>query len=168
MTANACTGEEGLNGVGVFNRGTGSFAGPASGSWVGPPLGLLRPCMVGRSLQQPPLVKRDAEFPFPPHELWDSPLLWLTLVYRASWDISDSRVSGLQSSSFSGRATPWNTSSSEKERYHFTSSLNSFMLLASRCGSPPVGGLTSSTQCWRVLAYATAFSQGISLISLHA
>ena len=40
MTANACTGEEGLDGVEVFNRGTGGFAGPTRGSWVGPPLGL--------------------------------------------------------------------------------------------------------------------------------
>ena len=40
MTANACTGEEGLDRVGVFDGGTGGFAGPAQGSWVGPPLGL--------------------------------------------------------------------------------------------------------------------------------
>ena len=39
-TANACTGEEGLDGVGVFDRGIGGFAGPAWGSWAGPPLGL--------------------------------------------------------------------------------------------------------------------------------
>ena len=32
MTANACTGEEGLDGVGVSNRGAGGFAGPAWGS----------------------------------------------------------------------------------------------------------------------------------------
>ena len=40
MTANACIGKEGLDGVGVFDRGTGCFAGPAQGSWVGPPLDL--------------------------------------------------------------------------------------------------------------------------------
>ena len=32
MTANACTGEEGLDGVGVSNRGAGGFAGQAWGS----------------------------------------------------------------------------------------------------------------------------------------
>ena len=32
MTANACTGKEGLDGVGVSNRGAGGFAGPAQGS----------------------------------------------------------------------------------------------------------------------------------------
>ena len=32
MTANVCTGEEGLDGVGVSDRGAGSFAGPAQGS----------------------------------------------------------------------------------------------------------------------------------------
>ena len=32
MTANACTGEDGLDGVGVSNRGAGGFAGPAQGS----------------------------------------------------------------------------------------------------------------------------------------
>ena len=31
-TANACTGEEGLDGVGVSDRGAGGFAGPAQGS----------------------------------------------------------------------------------------------------------------------------------------
>ena len=32
MTANACTGKEGLDGVGVSNRGAGGFVGPACGS----------------------------------------------------------------------------------------------------------------------------------------
>ena len=32
MTANACTGREGLDRVGVSNRGAGGFAGPAWGS----------------------------------------------------------------------------------------------------------------------------------------
>ena len=31
-TANACTGEEGLDGVGVSDREAGGFAGPAQGS----------------------------------------------------------------------------------------------------------------------------------------
>ena len=43
-----------------------------------------RPCMMGRSPQQPPLVKRDAEFfPTPKTLGFSSPCL--TLVYRASW-----------------------------------------------------------------------------------
>ena len=77
-------------------------------------------------------------------------------------------VCGLSSSSLSGRATPLKTSSSVKERYHFTSSPSSNMLFASSCGSPPAGGLFYSAQCWRVLAYATTFSLGTSLMSLHA
>ena len=39
---------------------------------------------------------------------------------------------------------------------------------ASMRGLPPAGRSISSTQCWSALAYATAFSQGISLMSLHA
>ena len=46
--------------------------------------------------------------------------------------------------SFSGRVTPQNISLSEKDRYHFTSSLNSFMPLARRHGPPPAGRLFSS------------------------
>ena len=72
------------------------------------------------------------------------------------------------SSSFLGRATPQKTSSSVKERYHFTSSLSSNMLSTNNRGSPPAGGLFCSAQCWRALAYATLFSLGISLMSLQA
>ena len=78
------------------------------------------------------------------------------------------RVCRLSSSSFSGRATLQKTSSSVKERYHFTSSLSSNMLFANNHGSPPAGRLFCSTQCWRALAYATTFSLGISLMSLQA
>ena len=39
-TANACTGEEGLDGVGVFNREAGAFTGTVQGSWIGPTFGL--------------------------------------------------------------------------------------------------------------------------------
>ena len=77
------------------------------------------------------------------------------------------RVFGLSSSSFLGRATPQKTSSSVKERYHFTSSLSSNTLSTNNHGPPPAGRLFSSAQCWRALAYATTFSLGISLISLH-
>ena len=77
-------------------------------------------------------------------------------------------VCRLSSSSFLGRATPQKTSSSVKERYHFTSSLSSKMLLTNKHGSPPAGRLFCSAQCWRALAYATTFSLGISLMSLHA
>ena len=77
------------------------------------------------------------------------------------------RVCGLSSSSL-GRATPQKTSSSVKERYHFTSFLSSKMLFANKHGSPPAGRLFCSAQCWRALAYATTFSLGISLMSLHA
>ena len=67
-----------------------------------------------------------------------------------------------------GEPPPQKTSSSVKERYHFTSSLSSNMLFTNKHGSPPAGRLFCSTQCWRALAYATTFSLGISLISLHA
>ena len=42
------------------------------------------------------------------------------------------------------------------------------MLIANNQGSPPAGGLYSSAQYWRALAYTTTFSQGISLMSLQA
>ena len=54
------------------------------------------------------------------------------------------------------------------DRYHFTSSLNSSTLFTNKHGSPPAGRLFCSLQCWRALAYATTFSHGISLMSLHA
>ena len=87
---------------------------------------------------------------------------------RGTLGVLVGRVLGLSSSSSLGRTTPWKTSSSVKERYHFTSSLSSITLSANNWGSPPAGRLFSSTQCWRALAYTTTFSQGISLISLHA
>ena len=40
MTANAHTGEEGLDGVRVSGRGAGGFDGLAQGNWIGPPLGI--------------------------------------------------------------------------------------------------------------------------------
>ena len=42
------------------------------------------------------------------------------------------------------------------------------MLFTNYHGSPPAGRLHCSAQCWRALAYATTFSQGISLMSLQA
>ena len=61
MTANACTGKEGLDGVGVFDGGLEALLVQPGGAGL---VLLLasRPCMVGRSPQQPPLVERDAEF----------------------------------------------------------------------------------------------------------
>ena len=61
MTADACTGKEGLDVVGVFDRGTEALLVKPGGAWLVLLLA-LRPCMMGRSLQWPPLVKRDAEF----------------------------------------------------------------------------------------------------------
>ena len=83
MTANACTGKEGLDGVGVSDRGAGGFAGLAWGA----ELVLLlasRPWMVGRSPQQPPLVRRDAGF-FPTPRTLDFSSLQLALVHRVPW-----------------------------------------------------------------------------------
>ena len=77
-------------------------------------------------------------------------------------------VCRLSSSSSSGRGTLLNTSSSVKERYHLTSSLNSKMLLTNKWGSLLAGGLFCSAQYWRALVYATTFSLGISQMSLHA
>ena len=71
----------------------------------------------------------------------------------------------LFSSSASGMATPWKTSSSLKVRYHFTSSLSSNTLFTNKQGSPPVGRSFCSAQYWRALAYATTFSLGTSLMS---
>ena len=44
----------------------------------------LRSWMVGRSPQQPPLVRRDAEF-FPTPRTLDISSPWLALVHRVSW-----------------------------------------------------------------------------------
>ena len=166
MTANACTGEEGLDGVGVFDRGPGGFAGPAQGSWVDPPLGLK--ALHGGEISPAATTGQEGCRIFSHPKNFGLLLSVSDSGTQGVLEMSVGRVSRLWSSSFSGRATPWNTSSSEKERYYFTSSLNSFMLSASRHGPPPAGRLISSTQCWRALAYATAFSWGISLISLHA
>ena len=83
VTANAHTGKEGLDGVGVSGWGAGGFDGPAKGNQIGPPLA-LGPSMGGRSTQQPPWVMRDAgSFPIPGTLDLSSP--WLALVYRVSW-----------------------------------------------------------------------------------
>ena len=166
MTANACTGEKGLDGVGVFNRGTGGFAGPARGRWVGPPLGLE--ALHGGEISSAATTGQEGCRIFSHPKNLGLLLSMANSGVQGILGMSVGRVSRLWSPSFSGRATPWSTSSSEKEGYHFTSSLNSFMLLASQCGPPPAGGLISSAQCWRALAYATTFSWRISLISLHA
>ena len=116
------------------------------------PLLASRSWMFGGSPWQPSLVGMDVEL-FPIPETVGLSFPWLTLVHQVHWQKG---------------STPRNTSSSEKERNHFSSSLNSFTPSASKCGPPPAGGLISSAQCWRALAYATTFSQGISQISLHA
>ena len=64
-----------------------------------------------------------------------------------------------------GEGHPPKTSSSVKDRYHFTSSLSFNMLFANKSCSPPAGGLFCSDECWRALAYATTFSLGTSLMS---
>ena len=130
------------------------------------PLLALMPWMVGGSPQWPPLVGMDVELsPIP--KTWAFSFQVDSGMQGALGTLVG-RVFGLSSSSFLGRATPLNTSSSEKERYHFTSSLSSITISANKNGPPPAGRLFSSAQCWRALAYATTFSQGISLISLHA
>ena len=88
-------------------------------------------------------------------------LLALVQEYLVPWPHFDAR--GLRTILLLlllGGATPLKTSSSVKEWYHFTSSLSSKMLLASKHGSPPAGRLFCSAQCWRALTYATTFSWG--------
>ena len=83
MTSNACTGEEGLDWVEVFDGEAGGFTCTV---W-GVELALLlasRPWMVGGPPQQPPLVGIDAElFPTPKNLGFSSP--WLILVHWVPW-----------------------------------------------------------------------------------
>ena len=102
---------------------------------------------------------------YPSHELWGS-FLGLQFQHRGClWNVSREEVVELFTSSASGMATPWKTSSSLKVRYHFTSSLSSNTLFANKQGSPPVGRSFCSAQYWRALAYATTFFLGTSLMS---
>ena len=166
VTANACTGKEGLGGVGVFGGEAGGFTGTVQESWIGPTLGLK--ALDGWEISPAATTGQDGCRTFSHPKNFGLLLSVADSGAQGAFRTSVGRVFRLCPSSFSGRATPWNTSSTEKERYHFTSSLNSFMPLASRHGPPPAGRLISSAQCWRALAYATTFSWGISLISLHA
>ena len=82
-TANACTGEEGLGGVGVFvGRLEALLVQSREAELV--PLLASRSWMAGRSPQQPQLVGMDVElFPTPKTSGFSS--LWLTLVHRVPW-----------------------------------------------------------------------------------
>ena len=141
----------------------GSFTGTAQGSQIGLTLGLK--ALDGLGISPVATTGQDG---------------WRTFSHPKNFGPLFSRVgSGTQDalgtlaemvfglSSFLGRAIPQKTYSLVKERYHFTSSLSSITLSANKCGPSPAGRFFSSTQCWRALAYATTFSWGISLISLH-
>ena len=160
MRANACTGEEGLGGVGVFGWETGGCMGIIWESWLDPTFGFE--VLDGWGISPAATTGQDGCRTFShPKNFW-------ALLSRAGSGTqgtlgrSAERVFRLSSSSFLGRATPWKTSSLVKERYHFTSSLSSITLSANNLGLPPADALFSSTQYWRALAYATTFSQGIS------
>ena len=125
-----------------------------------------RPRMVGRSPQLPPLVKRDAElFPTPRTLDFSSP--WLALVHRVSrgyWQAGSPDSDHPPSWEGPLPGTP------HQRRRGSTlppPSTPSHSWLAGMT-PPPAGRSISSTQCWRALAYATTFSWGISLMSLHA
>ena len=124
-----------------------------SSSW---PWGLR---WVGDLPSSPPLVRRDAGF-FPTPRTLDLSFLWLALVHRVSWGHQQAWSLGSHHPPSWEGPLPGTPPHQRRRGKHFTSSLNSFTLLASRCGLLPAGGSIFSAQCWRALAYATAFSQG--------
>ena len=166
-STSACTGEEGLGGVGVLGGEAGGFMGINQESQLDPTFSLK--ALDGWGISLAATTGQDGCSTF------SHPINLGALSSRAGSSAQCNlgmsaveRVFGLFSFSFSGRATPQKTSSSVKERYHFTSSLSSYTLTTNNHGPPPVGRLFSSAQCWRALAYTNTFSLGISLISLHA
>ena len=104
----------------------------------------LRPWMLGGSPWQPPLVGMGVVLSPTPKTLGLS-FPGMAPVPRMPWGhLQWKGVFGPSFSSFLGRATPQKTSSSVKERYHFTSSLSSITLSANNRGPPPAGRLFSS------------------------
>ena len=165
-SANACTGEEGLGGMEVLSGEARGFTGTVWGGWIDPTFGLE--ALDGWGISPAATTGWNGCRTFSHPKNFGPLLSGVDSGMHGALGTSAERVFRLSSSFLLGRATPLNTSSSEKERYHFTSSLNSITLSANKHGWPPAGRFFSSTQCWRALAYATTFSWGISLISLHA
>ena len=167
MSAKAWVNGEGWGGVGVLGGETGGFIGIILESWLDPTFSLG--VLVGWGISPAATTGWDGCNTFSHPKNFGAPPSRAGSGTQCSLDISAAqRVCRLSSSSFLVRATPWKTSSSVKERYHFTSSLGSNMLFASSHGPPPAGRLFCSAQCWRALAYATTFSLGISLMPIHA
>ena len=167
MSAKACVAGECWGGVGVLGGEISGFIGIIWENWLDPTFSLQ--VLVGLGMSPAATTGQDGcnTFSYPKNFGALSSGTGSGIPCALGMSVMQG-VLGLSSSSFLGRSTPLKTSSSMKERYHFTSSLSSKMLLASKHGSPPGGGLFCSAQCWRDLAYATTFSCGISLMSLHA
>ena len=163
----ACVGREGWGGEGVLRGETGSFISIIWESWLDPTFSLG--VLVSWGISPVATTGQDGcKTFFPSQKLWDSPFQsWLRHTVCLG-DVCSTK--GLQTILlfFLGDCHPQKTSSSVKERYHFTSFLRSNMLFTNNCVLPPAGRLYCSAQCWRALAYATTFSQGISLMSLQA
>ena len=145
MSTNACVGREGLGSVGVlsgevgglyrYQRGhlTGSYFWPRGPGWLGDLPGshhwlewVVAPSPIPKTVGA--LSSRGGSG-----------------MQGALGSSAAERVFRLSFSSFSGRATPWKTSLSVKDRYHFTSSLSSNTPFANNCGSPLAGRLFCST-----------------------
>ena len=165
-SAKACVDGEGWGGVGVLEGETGSFIGFILERWLDPTFSLR--ILVSWGISQVATTGQEGCITFShPKNSGALPSRAGSGTQCALDTSAAQRVCRLPSS-LSGRATPQKTSSSMKERYHFTSSLSYNMLFTNSHGSPPAHRLFCSAQCWRALAYATTFSQGISLMSLHA
>ena len=105
MSANACTGEEDLGGVGVFGGEAGGFIGTVHGGAESVPLLASRPWMVGGFPQQALLVRMDVELS-PTHKSFGPLLSGVDAGMQSALGTSVERVFGHSSSSFSGRANP--------------------------------------------------------------
>ena len=137
INAKACIDGEGWGGVGVLGEEIGGFIGTIRESWCDFTFSLS--VWVGGWISLAATMGHDgcSTFCHPSN-------------FGALFSRGDSSTQGTlatvataealgfsPSSSFSGRATPWKTSSSVNDRYHFTSSLSSCTVFANRCGSPP-------------------------------
>ena len=126
MSANACTSEEGLGGMGVLGGETGGFMGFIWGSWLDPTLGFM--ILDGWGISPAATTGQDGCGTFSHPKNFGHLLSGVGSSTQGTSGTLAERVFGLSSSSFLGRTTPQKTSSSVKERYHFTSSLSSITL----------------------------------------
>ena len=130
-------------GWGSLIGGAGGFTGPAQGSWVGPLLDLE--ALHGGEISPVATTGREG------CRIFSHPKNFGLLLSMANSGAQGVLGMSVQAGSLDSDyppsqegPLPGTLPHQKKERYHFTSSLHSFMLLASRHGSPPAGRSISS------------------------